>query len=136
MNIISDRSEHTDISIMFVEDDPDTRELMIKYIELKFPENKLYSPENGQEGLDIFQKYHPDIILTDIKMPYMDGIQMTKKIRKLDPSAYVIALTAYGDSLKEMSDDTEPLFDQILQKPIMLKQVCTVIEECIDKIAP
>ncbi len=53
--------------------------------------------ENGQEGLDIFQREKPAIILTDIKMPGMDGIQVLGNIKRLNPAAEVIVITGHGD---------------------------------------
>lgn len=53
--------------------------------------------ENGREGLAAVEKYHPDLIITDIKMPQMDGVEMLKAIRNTGNMVHVIFLTAYGD---------------------------------------
>lgn len=50
---------------------------------------------NGEEGLEAAQRYNPSLIITDIKMPKMDGIEMLRKLRELGNNAYVIILTAY-----------------------------------------
>ena len=50
---------------------------------------------NGAEGLIVAEKYEPDLIITDLKMPKMDGLQMVEKLRERGSSAYVIILTAY-----------------------------------------
>lgn len=52
---------------------------------------------NGEEGLEAARKYRPDIILTDIKMPRMDGIEMLHRLREEGNEAYVIMLSAYSD---------------------------------------
>lgn len=52
---------------------------------------------NGEEGLDAVQKYHPDLIICDIRMPKMDGIQMLTILREQHNNTYVIFLTAYSD---------------------------------------
>lgn len=53
--------------------------------------------ENGIKGLKLYESFRPDIILVDIRMPEMDGLQVLKKIRESDPEAQVIVMTAYTD---------------------------------------
>ncbi len=53
--------------------------------------------ENGEEGLQVILKCKPDLIVTDIRMPKMDGIEMIRKVHELNLSPYVIFLTAYDD---------------------------------------
>lgn len=52
---------------------------------------------NGNEGIEAIGKYNPDLIITDIKMPYMDGVEMLKKIRAVGNKTPIIFLTAYND---------------------------------------
>lgn len=52
---------------------------------------------NGVEGLEVIEKYHPDIIISDIRMPVMDGLEMLKNLREKGNNAYVIFLSAYND---------------------------------------
>lgn len=52
---------------------------------------------NGEEGLEIVRRYKPDLVITDIKMPKLDGIEMLRALRSEGNDAYVIFLTAYGD---------------------------------------
>jgi DNA-binding NarL/FixJ family response regulator len=53
---------------------------------------------SGHEAVDMFRALRPDVVLMDLRMPDMDGIEATKQIRKIDPEAKIIALTSYdGD---------------------------------------
>lgn len=52
---------------------------------------------NGLEGLEAAQKYNPDLIITDIRMPKMDGIEMLKRLREINKDVHVIFLSAYSD---------------------------------------
>jgi two-component system, NarL family, response regulator LiaR len=52
---------------------------------------------NGSEAIELVQRLHPDIVLTDLIMPVMDGIQIIKKIRDIRPDQRIIVLTAFRD---------------------------------------
>ena len=52
---------------------------------------------NGKRGIRMFEEFHPQLILTDIRMPFMDGIRMCEEIRKKDPEVQIVLLTAYEE---------------------------------------
>jgi PAS domain S-box-containing protein len=86
------------VSVLLVEDDEATRESLGASLSLRYPGIALYSAVNGAQGLLLFQKHRPGIVITDISMPVMDGIIMASKIRLLDPETIIIAVTAHNDS--------------------------------------
>ncbi len=53
--------------------------------------------ENGLEGIEVFKKESPPIVLTDIKMPGIDGLEVLKQIKKIAPNTEVIVITGHGD---------------------------------------
>jgi two-component system, chemotaxis family, chemotaxis protein CheY len=57
---------------------------------------EVFEAENGLKAVECYQKLHPDLVLMDVTMPEMDGLTALKEIRKLDPHAKVIMLTALG----------------------------------------
>ncbi len=79
--------------------------------------------ENGKSALDLIEEYHPDLVLTDLKMDGMDGIELTKRIRDIDPALPVIIMTAYGsissavDAIKSGGYDyiTKPIDYDLLE---------------------
>lgn len=93
--------EKSKYSILYAEDNVNAREHTVKYLELFF--GKIYEASDGIEALDIYNKYKPDVIISDISMPNMDGMAFVKEVRKTDIKTPIIMLTAYSavDTLKE-----------------------------------
>lgn len=52
---------------------------------------------DGQQGVEMFDRERPDIVLTDIKMPVMDGIEVLRRVKELSPLAEVVVITGHGD---------------------------------------
>lgn len=73
--------------------------------------------ENGPTGIDLFEKERPEIVLTDIKMPGMDGFTVLEKVKAIDPCAQVIVITGHGDvDLAKKAMDLEAT--DFIHKPI------------------
>jgi len=80
-------------SILIVDD-----ELLIRDLLYDFFVSQGWQPsmaENGQKAMDILEKQKVDVVLTDIRMPEMDGLELTNEIRQLYPEIPVIIMTAY-----------------------------------------
>ena len=58
---------------------------------------KVLTAENGAKGLEIFRKEKPSIVLTDIKMPGIDGLAVLQQIKEIDPAAEVIVISGHGE---------------------------------------
>jgi anti-anti-sigma factor len=58
---------------------------------------EILTASNGSEGLEIFKRERPDMVLTDIKMPVMNGIEVLKRIKEIAPHTEVIVITGHGD---------------------------------------
>ena len=83
------------LTCLYVEDDGIIRESFLPILNKIF--NEIFIAENGKEGIELYKKHSPDIVLSDIKMPFLDGLEMTKEIKSLNPDAYIILLTAFTD---------------------------------------
>ncbi len=83
------------ISLLYVEDDGTLRNIYQKI--LKYSIEKVYVASDGLEGLESYKTYHPDIVLTDVRMPVMDGLDMIAKIREIDKNTRIIILSAFGE---------------------------------------
>lgn len=91
------------ITILYVEDDEMMRVQTVKMFENLF--NKVYIAEDGVIGLDLFRTYGAeiDVVISDINMPNMDGLEMSKEIRKMNKDIPIIITTAYSDQQNTMS---------------------------------
>ena len=100
---------------ILVAEDNDSNFILMTYILKKF--YQFERAKNGQEAVDMVEKGEYDLVLMDIKMPVMDGLEATKKIKETHPSLPIIALTANAfDSDRQMAFDAG--CDEFLSKPI------------------
>lgn len=84
------------LKLLYVEDDNNTREELEYFLKNKVSE--LYVAKNGQEGLELFEKHQPDLIITDNQMPIMTGIKMIKLIKQINATIPIIIITAFNDA--------------------------------------
>jgi PAS domain S-box-containing protein len=121
------------ISLLYVEDDPDTRETIGSVICAKFPQLVLRSAENGKTGLKSFKDHPAEIVLTDVNMPVMNGIQMSRQIRALNGNVEIIAATAFSDS-HYLMDAINAGIRRYVLKPVNFKLLFEALEDCIARI--
>lgn len=88
-------AQKLDVSILYVEDEIDIRDAVSEMLHRKV--TTLYLAENGKMGLDIFKEKSPDIVITDIKMPIMDGLEMAKEIKNINKNTPIIVTTAHEE---------------------------------------
>jgi DNA-binding NarL/FixJ family response regulator len=86
------------IKVLAVDDHPLVRKGIASILANETDMQLVGEAGNGREAVDLFRQHHPDVVLMDLRMPDMDGVQATQAIRKDYPEARIIALTSYdGD---------------------------------------
>jgi signal transduction histidine kinase len=81
--------------ILLVDDEPDIREVLsLSLCDFGY---QVHEAENGDQALCIFRQVQPPVVLTDIKMPGMDGIELLQKVKHENPETEVIMITGHGD---------------------------------------
>ena len=118
-----------DITLLYVEDDPETREEIAHFLKNKV--SNLYTAENGKEGLEQYKQHKPTIIVTDIKMPIMNGLDMAREIKHIDKSVLIIITTAYNDT-DLLIDCIDIGVNQFVLKPIILDKLTESIEKLLN----
>lgn len=83
------------LKVLYIEDDKEQRDQLKLFLKRRV--GKLFVGKNGKEGFDIFNKENPDLVITDLRMPEIDGIELSKMIRKIRPLIPIIITTAFSD---------------------------------------
>ena len=85
----------SNFSLLYAEDEEGIRNNIQEILQYLFKD--LYLAKNGEEAFQIFRNVNPPIVLTDIRMPIMDGIDLLQKIKKENTDTEVIIITGHGD---------------------------------------
>ena len=115
------------LSILIVEDDSAARKSLCNLVAMNYPGLTIHCADEGQSGLACFIAHAPDIVLTDISMPVMDGISMSAKIKSLNRDAVIIALTSCSDS-RFLLKSIEIGIDHYLMKPLVCDKLFAAID--------
>ena len=116
-----------DRTILLVDDEPDIRDVL--QLSLEDMGYAVHTADNGEKALSLFHDLRPPIVMTDIKMPVLDGIELLRRIKQINPETEVVMITGHGDmklaieSLKNEATDfiTKPINIDALE--ISLKRV-------------
>lgn len=121
------------VSILYVEDDQDTRETLLAMLLSRYPEHRFISSSSGRNGLELFKDLRPDIVITDLGMPEMDGISMASGIKTIAPDTIIIALTAHSET-SNLIQAIEIGISNYVLKPVIYERICSVIEQAITSV--
>jgi YesN/AraC family two-component response regulator len=121
-------------SLLIVEDDKAACDVMVRMVTLKYPGGTIHRADNGVQGIELFKEHIPDIVLTDVNMPVMDGIELLRAIRAIRADASCIVLTAYSDKIvfQKFKDLGVSAY---LLKPLDFKELFAALEKCITEIS-
>ena len=123
----SDQEFLKSLTVLYVEDEDDIFEPGVRLISRYCA--TLLTARNGQEGLDVFIARSPDLIITDIKMPTMDGLTMAAEIRKLSHSVPIVVVTAF-EQVDYLMRAIEIGVNKYVAKPVNRTQLNNSLLEC------
>lgn len=116
----------SELTVLYVEDEPVARMSIGAF--LKRQVATLYTGENGKEGFELFATHRPQVVITDLEMPVMNGMEMIRRIRELDNGTPIIITTAYDDEAHRCD-----LADRVILKPIIFNDLLRQVEECLSE---
>lgn len=119
------------LSLLYVEDEDFIRENAILFLEESF--GHIYEADNAFRALEIYHDKKPDIIITDISMPKMNGLELCEKIRRTDTTTPIIITTAHTNT-DYLLKAVELQLVKYLLKPIEEESLQDALQLCFDKL--
>ncbi|EAK3801144.1 TPA: response regulator transcription factor [Campylobacter jejuni] len=120
--------ECKELIILVVEDEVKARESMISILSERF--SKVIGAQNGDEGLKKFKKFKPDLVITDIAMPIMDGLDMAREIKEISDDVPIVVLSAYSEK-ERLLRSIDIGIDKYLIKPVDIEELFKVLDYLI-----
>ncbi|EHY1205644.1 butyrate response regulator transcription factor BumR [Campylobacter jejuni] len=117
--------ECKELIILVVEDEIKTRESLINVLSERF--SKVIGAQNGDEGLKKFKKFKPDLVITDIAMPIMDGLDMAREIKEISDDVPIVVLSAYSEK-ERLLRFIDIGIDKYLIKPVDIEELFKVLD--------
>ena len=116
--------------LLFVDDEPELLNIYTKFFTSK--NYSVFTALTGSEGLEIARKEKPHVVLLDIRMPGMEGIETWKKIRSFDQKVKAIMITGYGtaENIREVASLGVSDF---VGKPFDLFDLWKTVKDCLEK---
>lgn len=115
------------ISVLYVEDDAAVREQLARVLSGRG--YCLTVAEDGEQGLSLFRGLNHDIVLTDIMMPRLNGLEMARAIRVISPETQIVCMTAFSDT-NCLIEAIDIGVNQFVLKPVELRQLFTALDRC------
>ncbi len=118
-------------TVLFVEDEIELRKNYVMYLEMMFED--VYEASNGVEAYSIYKEKNPDILIVDINIPKLNGLDLLKKIREYDHTTKAIVLTAHKDKDFLLKASSLKLTEYLI-KPISRTALQLALDKVIDEL--
>lgn len=112
------------LCLMIVEDEDRLRESLVSALVPYF--EKVIGAKNGDEGVKKFKKFKPDLIITDILMPMMDGLDMARVIKEIAPDTPIVVLSAFSEKARLLKA-IDIGIDKYLIKPVDIDELLQIL---------
>ena len=120
------------LSLLYVEDNLELQEKATLFFEKLF--GTVLKANNGEEGLTLFKAYRPSIIITDIQMPRMNGLEMAQCMREIDPNVKIIVTSAYDEKEYLLKSITLGISGYLV-KPLKAEEISHILYTIASKLA-
>ncbi|KJR40463.1 response regulator receiver modulated diguanylate cyclase [Candidatus Magnetoovum chiemensis] len=116
-----------DLTILYVEDDDSVRESLDMFLKRRF-KHVLTAPD-GRSGLNMFKEHRPDIVITDLQMPIMNGLEMSASIKEISKDTPIIVTTAFSE-MPYLVKSIELGIEKYIKKPIIKDELIESLIKC------
>ncbi len=117
------------LKILYVEDEIELRETTCNSLGTLIPDITVAA--NGREGYEAFGKAKFDLVITDLSMPVMDGIEMIKEIRKTNSATPILVTTAFGSQSENVAELSKIGMTEYIMKPVDMMILVKAIDKLI-----
>lgn len=117
--------------VLIVEDEPITLDIVSNILKNDY---SILTANNGQRAYELYEKFNPHVLICDLKMPIMDGMELIKKIRMEDKNLKII-VTSFKDDLETLLKATELRLSKYLLKPIDSKELKRIVSDSINELS-
>lgn len=115
-------------TILIIDDDPLIRKTLFSHLSQQ--NNEVYSAEEGEEGLAKYNEFMPDLVILDIRLPDIDGLEVLRRIKDRNKNACVVIMTAYDD-MKTTVEAIKSGAYEYLVKPLDFVELDLTVEKAI-----
>ncbi|MBF0405038.1 histidine kinase dimerization/phosphoacceptor domain -containing protein [Candidatus Magnetominusculus xianensis] len=122
---------HKKLTILYVEDDAAARKALSRFLSKNA--SQVFFASDGMEGLELYNMYKPEIVITDIRMPVMDGLAMSKSIKEVNPDAFIIVTTSHND-IEFLMSAINIGVDKYIVKPVKFEILKKMLAACAEAI--
>ena len=115
--------------VLVVDDELGPRESLRMLLK---PSYAIQTAENGRTALDLLRRFQPDVVIMDIKMPEMDGLELLRHVKRADPSIEVVMITAYASLETVRHALTHGAFEYLI-KPFSRQDLEEVVHRALER---
>jgi CheY-like chemotaxis protein len=124
--------------VLIVDDEAHIRKF-VSLLLRKIGNPTVFEAANGDEAIALYQKESPDLVLLDVNMPNLDGVQTLERLRKLDPDAIIVMLTSLANR-RTVEDCVRLGATDYIRKDTppadMAKQLAQIVQDCFGETPP
>jgi signal transduction histidine kinase len=130
-DLIAIKNGAKNLNLLYVEDCPKTRKATTSLLSKVF--DNIIIAQDGEDGLEKFKENDIDLVIADIRMPKLDGLRMSEKIKAIDPDVQILVISAHSET-EYFVDSIKVGIDGYLFKPLNVKQLISTIASVIKSI--
>jgi CheY-like chemotaxis protein len=118
-----------ELRVLVIEDEPSVRDIISDL--LQFCGHEVETAINGEEGVEKYLQFRPDLVIMDVSMPLMNGYDASRRINELDAQATILLITGVPDAMLARRALDEELASNLIYKPFRFDQLQTAIEDTL-----